>query len=196
MLAKLLQRAHDLGATAAAALPAHSLVVADHFAALCAAPYRCPSYGLAPSCPPHSQSPAEFRAELAHFHWVLVFRIDIPAAELLTVKRLAIARRIHTLAATLEGEAQQYDFTRARGLAAGSCYELYCTERGHCLVLTDHLPCPHADQMRPSLSGVGVDFTALTRAVNWPLPTTSPTSPDPVVEPAVSMLAGLVLLAA
>ena len=195
MLAKLLQRACSLGATAATALPARLLVVAEHFAALCAGPHRCPNYGLAPSCPPHSQSPAEFRAELAHFHWVLVFRIDVPATDLRTTKRLAIARSIHTLAATLETEAHQYGFTRAGGLAAGSCYELYCTEQGRCLVLTDHLPCPHADQVRPSLSAVGVDFTALTRAVDWPLPATSPTSPDPVAGPVMSMLAGLVLLA-
>ena len=131
----LLQRARDLGASAAAVLPARALVVADHFAALCAAPHRCPSYGLAPGCPPHSQSPARFRAELSHYQWVLVFRIDVPAADLRTGKRLEVARRIHALAATLEGEALTFGFARARGLAAGSCFELYCAERGRCAVL-------------------------------------------------------------
>ena len=194
MPAGLLQRARDLGATAAAALPARALVVADHFAALCAAPHRCPSYGLAPGCPPHSQSPARFRAELSHYQWVLVFRIDVPAADLRTGKRLEVARRIHALAATLEGEALTFGFARARGLAAGSCFELYCAERGRCAVLNDHLPCPFADRVRPSLSAVGVDFTALTAAVHWPLPMGGD-SPDPAVEPVLSMLAGLVLLA-
>ena len=88
LLGGMLARALHLGASAAAALPARDLVVADHFAALCAAPHRCPSYGLAPGCPPHSQSPAGFRAELADYRWVLVFRIDVPAADLRTGKRL------------------------------------------------------------------------------------------------------------
>ena len=60
--------------------------------------------------------------------------------------------------------------------------------------LADHLPCPFADRVRPSLSAVGVDFTALTAAVHWPLPMGGD-SPDPAVEPVLSMLAGLVLLA-
>ena len=98
------------------------------------------------------------------------------------------------MAATLEGEALTFGFARARGLAAGSCFELYCAERGRCAVLADHLPCPCADRVRPSLSAVGVDFTALTAAVHWPLPMGGD-SPNPAVEPVLSMLAGLVLLA-
>ena len=191
----LLQRARDLGASAAAVLLARALVVADHFAALCAAPHRCPSYGLAPGCPPHSQSPARFRAELSRDQWVLVFRIDVPAADLRTGKRLEVARRIHALAATLEGEALTFGFARARGLAAGSCFELYCADRDRCAVLAEHLPCPHQDRVRPSLSAVGVDFTALTAAVHWPLAPGGEASSQPATEPALSMLAGLVLLA-
>ena len=195
LLGGMLAGALHLGASAAAALPARDLVVADHFAALCAAPHRCPSYGLAPGCPPHSQSPAGFRAELADYRWVLVFRIDVPAADLRTGKRLEVARRIHALAATLETEAPGFGFTRARGLAAGSCFELYCADRDRCAVLAEHLPCPHQDRVRPSLSAVGVDFTALTAAVHWPLAPGGESSSQPATEPALSMLAGLVLLA-
>ena len=195
LLGGMLARALHLGASAAAALPARDLVVADHFAALCAAPHRCPSYGLAPGCPPHSQSPAGFRAELADYRWVLVFRIDVPAADLRTGKRLEVARRIHALAATLETEAPGFGFTRARGLAAGSCFELYCADRDRCAVLAEHLPCPHQDRVQPSLSAVGVDFTALTTAVHWPLAPGGESSSQPATEPALSMLAGLVLLA-
>ena len=195
LLGGMLERALHRGASAAAALPARDLVVADHFAALCAAPHRCPSYGLAPGCPPHSQSPAGFRAELADYRWVLVFRIDVPAADLRTGKRLEVARRIHALAATLETEAPGFGFTRARGLAAGSCFELYCADRDRCAVLAEHLPCPHQDRVRPSLSAVGVDFTALTAAVHWPLAPGGESSSQPATEPALSMLAGLVLLA-
>ena len=195
LLGGMLERALHLGASAAAALPARDLVVADHFAALCAAPHRCPSYGLAPGCPPHSQSPARFRAELADYRWVLVFRIDVPAADLRTGKRLEVARRIHALAATLETEAPGFGFTRARGLAAGSCFELYCADRDRCAVLAEHLPCPHQDRVRPSLSAVGVDFTALTAAIHWPLAPGGESSSQPATEPALSMLAGLVLLA-
>ena len=195
LLGELLEHARELGASAAAALPACDLVVADHFAALCAAPHRCPSYGLAPGCPPHSQPPAGFRAELADYRWVLVFRIDVPAADLRTGKRLEVARRIHALAATLETEAPGFGFTRARGLAAGSSFELYCADRDRCAVLAEHLPCPHQDRVRPSLSAVGVDFTALTAAVHWSPAVVGEASSQPATEPALSMLAGLVLLA-
>jgi hypothetical protein len=42
---------------------------------------------------------------------------------------------------------------------------------------------------------VGVDFTALTAAVHWSLAVVGEASSQPATEPALSMLAGLVLLA-
>ena len=194
LLGGMLARALHLGASAAAALPARDLVVADHFAALCAAPHRCPSYGLAPGCPPHAQSPARFAEELRGFEWLLAFRVDAPATDLLGAKRLDVARRVHRLAATLEGEARRLGWQRTRGLAAGSCFELYCADQERCAVLVGGA-CPHADRVRPSLSAVGVDFTALATAAGWSCGPIVPPAPQAPSEPVLALLAGLVLLA-
>lgn len=87
-MASLRGRAVGLGAAIAAViLPAATLVVAERLAALCATPHRCPSYGLAPGCPPHAQSPARFREALRAYKWVLVFKIEARAADLQGAKR-------------------------------------------------------------------------------------------------------------
>lgn len=186
--------ARTLGATATAILPAEALEVADRFAALCAAPHRCPSYGLAPGCPPHAVSPAVFREQVRQYRHILVFKIDAPAADLMGEERLVIARAIHRIAATLERAARSRGLAQARGLAAGSCKELFCAEAAACAVLTRQRPCPHADLARPSISAVGVDFAALAHTVGWEFGRIDPNKATGT-EPAMGLMAGLVLLA-
>lgn len=181
-----------LGATAVAIVPAESLVVEERFAALCAEPHRCPSYGLAPGCPPHALSPSLFREQLTNFHHILVFKIDVPAADLLGENRLPVARSIHRIAAGLEQAARAQGFPQAWGLAAGSCKELFCGEEEVCAVLHLRQPCLHADRARPSLSAVGVDFGALAASVGWEFGAIDPNRTDG--EPAMGLMAGLVLL--
>lgn len=189
----LLARASQLGASAAATLPAAALVVEDRFADLCGHPHRCPSYGLAPGCPPHALKPSRFREILDEFDQLLVFKIDCPMAALMGPERLAIARRIHLIAAALEAEALAGGWTRAMGLAAGSCKELFCPQ-APCLVLDQGLACPHGDQARPSLSALGVHFALLAEAVGWSchkIEAATTVSDDA----AMGLMAGLVLLA-
>lgn len=190
--ARLIDLALSLGATAASIVPAGSLVVEERLAALCAEPYRCPSYGLAPGCPPHALPPSLFRAQLAHFRHILAYKIDVPAADLLGERRLPVARTIHRIAAGLEQAALNRGFSQARGLAAGSCKELFCGEAEVCAVLHLRQPCPHADRVRPSLSAVGVDFGALATLVGWAFGAIDPNRTDG--EPAMGLMAGLVLL--
>lgn len=190
----LLVRAGQLGASAAAILPAAALVVEDRFAALCGTPHRCPSYGLAPGCPPHALKPSRFREILVEFDQLLVFKIDCPMAALMGSDRLAIARRIHLIAATLEAEALAGGWTRAMGLAAGSCKELFCPQQAPCVVLDQGLACPHGNRARPSLSALGVHFALLAEAVGWSyhkIEAATTVSDDA----AMGLMAGLVLLA-
>lgn len=188
----LIDLAYSLGATAASIVPAESLVVEERFAALCAEPHRCPSYGLAPGCPPHALSPSLFREQLKDYRHILVFKIDVSAADLLGEKRLPLARSIHRIAAGLEQAARAQGFSQARGLAAGSCKELFCGEEEVCAVLHRGRPCPHADRARPSLSAVGVDFSALAALVGWKFGAIDPNQASG--EPAMGLMAGLVLL--
>ena len=187
------ERATTLGASAAAVIPARSLVVEDRFAEMCATPQRCPSYRLAPGCPPHAMQPPVFRKLVASYHQILVFKMDAPVTALMGQARLPIARKIHFLAATLEQEAIAAGMLHARGLAAGSCKELFCAQHEVCVVLEHQQPCPHAHQARPSISALGVNFSALAQSVGWPF---GPLDPKTAAtgEPAMGLMAGLVLL--
>ena len=191
---RLQTRAGILGATGVAVIAAAELVVEDRFAAMCAEPHRCPSYGLAPGCPPHAMLPTEFRRMLRGFRQALVFKIDAPLADLQTDKRKDIARCIHVIAATLEHEAIQCGFACAHGIAAGSCKELFCGDQESCRFLHRKQPCPHADQARPSLSALGINFALLAATADWPF--SKPGEQGmPSQEPVMAMMAGLVLLA-
>lgn len=186
-------QARSLGATAAVIIPAHALAVEDRFAAMCAAPHRCPSYGLAPGCPPHAMHPSAFRQQIETYQQILVFKIDAPVADLMGEKRVAIARIIHRIAATVEREAHSRGLARARGLAAGSCKEVFCAEEEACVVLNKQQPCLHPNLARPSISAVGVDFAALADSVGWPFNKIDPDQ-APSGEPAMGLMAGLILL--
>jgi predicted metal-binding protein len=187
-------QARSLGASAAAIIPAKSLIVEDRLAALCAAPQRCPGYGLAPGCPPHAISPAVFRRRLEAYQHILVFKIDAPIADLLGPERLPLARSIHRIAATLERAACNRGLALARGLAAGSCKELFCGEEEVCVVLHKQQPCRHPDLARPSLSAMGINFTALAQSVGWQFARIDPDQASEG-EASLGLMAGLVLLA-
>jgi len=183
----------SLGANAAELVSPGSLIVKDHLAALCGAPHRCPSYGLAPGCPPHAIKPEAFRELLFTFQHILVFKIDAPVSALMGQERLEIARRIHTIAATIEQEASASGWRLAKGLAAGSCKELFCPELAVCPVLAQGSPCLHAGLARPSLSAMGVDFASLAKSVGWQFEKV-PNQPAATGEPIMGLMAGLVLL--
>jgi predicted metal-binding protein len=122
---------------------------------------------------------------------MLVFKIDAPISVLMGPERVGVARRIHRIAAALEQEALSRGFAQARGLAAGSCKELFCAEEAACVVLKDQQPCPHSDLARPSISALGVNFTALADSVGWQFDKIDPTVDD---ASAMGLMAGLVLL--
>lgn len=183
-------QALSLGASACGVIAPADLVIEERFAAMCGAPTPCPSYGLAPGCPPHAPSVQDFRGELARYQQVLVFKIDASMADLLGENRLEIARTIHRIAANLEQMAQQQGL-RAKGMAAGSCKELFCGDEEACMVLAQALPCRHPDLARPSISAVGVDFAALAGKLGWPFGPLPSAPPD---TPVMGLMAGLVLL--
>ena len=193
-LASLTVRALALGASEATHSAPTVLVIEERFADMCAAPVRCPNYGLAPGCPPHAIRPHLFKEQLRQVQHMLVFQIKAPATDLQGSRRLGIARKIHTIAATIEQEACQHGWSQARGLAAGSCKELFCADLPRCPVLQRTGVCLHPDKARPSLSAMGINFSLLARAVGWQAnilgqPQGGNRSPE------IGMMVGLVLLA-
>ena len=165
---ELLDLAIKRGASRALWLPVSKVVVEERFAAMCRSP-RCPSYGLAPGCPPHVMSAGRFREVLAGYEWVLVFTRDVAAAMLQGNSRLEVAKQIHEIAATIELAAVSFGFSQAYGIAAGSCKELFCPEDQACRVLQCNQPCRFPDKARPSVSGLGVNVSALCTALGWQL---------------------------
>ena len=104
----------------------------------------------------------------------------------------ALRLAIHRIAATLEQEAISHGLLHSRGLAAGSCKELFCPQEEPCVVLARQLPCRHPELARPSLSALGVDFAALAHSLGWPF---ARIDPDQRADAAMGLMAGLVLLA-
>jgi predicted metal-binding protein len=137
--------------------------------------------------------PAVFRDILRSYHQVLVFKIDAPVAVLMGPERLDIARAIHRIAATIEQEALDRCLFLAKGVAAGSCKELFCSQEKGCVVLEKMQPCLHADRARPSLSALGVNFALLAQTAGWKFEKIEEKATSNG-EPAMGLMAGMVLL--
>lgn len=189
---QLKEKAIRLGADDACLLPVHVLQVKDHLANFCQKPYKCPSYGLCPGCPPHAMTSAQFRLLVQSCCYVLLFKIDVPMPVLLGKERPHFVRRIHVISASLEGFIHTHSHYLAHAYAAGSCKELFCASLAACPVIEKRAPCLHPQLARPSLSAVGVDFTALAQAAAWPF------APEGIRDDTTSilmgMLAGFVLI--
>jgi predicted metal-binding protein len=188
----LLDHAYQLGVTDAQLIPAAAVTVEARLAQMCREP-ACPAYGRSINCPPHVMKPARFRRLLQEFNHTLVFKFDTATAILQSDARLSVARRVHETAAQLERLALALSYRRARGLAASSCKRIFCDDYEVCLALTAGGECRHPERARPSLAGLGVDFSALAAILGWPLhPITRDTDPGAV---PTGFMAGMVLLA-
>lgn len=189
---RLLAHAFQMGVTDAQLIPADAVTVEARFAQMCREP-ACPAYGRSINCPPHVMKPERFRRLLQGFSQALVFKFDTATEILQSDARHAVARRVHETAAELEAQATACGYRRARGLAASSCKRIFCDDYESCLALTEGGQCRHPDQAKPSLSGLGVDFTALALILGWPIqPITQDTS---TAEVPMGFMAGMVLLA-
>jgi predicted metal-binding protein len=134
----------------------------------------------------------EFRDLLSTYRRVLVFRIDAPTRMLMSDERMEVAGVVHEMAARIETLAADAGFTRARAFAAGACKVIFCSDVARCVVLSEGAECPHADRVRPSMSGVGVDFKELSRAMGWQ--GQAIIGRDRVEDVEMSFMAGIVLV--
>jgi predicted metal-binding protein len=187
----LVQHALALGVGDARLIASDRIQVEEKLARICEDP-GCPGYGQGANCPPHVMQPAAFRALLQRYPEALVFKFDVPTEILLGDERFEVARLVHETAAELECRALSCGYAAARGLAAGSCKRIFCVEEKDCQVLATHSVCRHPNAARPSISGLGVNFFELARAVGWSIHRITRTS-DPKEVP-MGLMAGIVLL--
>ncbi|HSM73634.1 MAG TPA: DUF2284 domain-containing protein [Desulfobacterales bacterium] len=191
LAAEVARRAVALGATDAVLLAAAAVSIQDRLAAFCHSP-RCPAFGQSRNCPPHSIHPDQLRRQMGRFAHALVFKIDVPAARLLTDRHHPVARKIHIIAAALERYARRRGFSRCMGFGAGSCKPLFCRRQTACPALPAPFACRYARAARPSLSGAGIDAFQLARDAGWPMqPLTSASDPRNAPD---GLLMGLLLL--
>jgi predicted metal-binding protein len=165
-LEDLAELAVSLGASAAKVLPADAVKAEDYLAGLCLET-RCPNYNLSPTCPPHVEGPAWLREFLRGIDHVLVLKLELPRDAMYSEERREIGKLLHFIVIQVEEAARAMGLAESRGLAGGSCKNLFCTDERECAVLHGDGQCRHPDAARPSISGYGIDTNHLTRAAGW-----------------------------
>jgi predicted metal-binding protein len=190
-LDELTRLACDLGASAAAVIPASEISAEEDLAKLCRNP-QCENYGLSASCPPHVAGPDRFREIQKTFQQAVVFKIDVPSEILLSSQRRDIFQLLHEIAAAIEQAAVKMGYSHSKGFAGGSCKMLFCRDQTDCRVLAEGGACRHPDRARQSMSGFGINVSKLLQAAGWQMDKIiRETNPEDVPMGAVS---GLVLI--
>lgn len=190
-LAELVQEARRLGADAAEILTIENVTVDDSLVNMCR-DSKCEFYGVSINCPPHVSGPSGFREIAKDYHQALVFKIDVPTESLMSENRRTFFQRLQEIAAGTEIKAAVLGYAKAKGFAGGSCKDIFCSAHEDCQVLTEGKPCRHPDKARPSMSGYGINVSALTKAAGWEMSRiTRDTDPAAV---SMAMLCGLILL--
>lgn len=184
-------RARGLGASRAVVVSVSRIPVEEAVAALCRRP-RCPGYGQSANCPPHTLTPEMARPWIRSFDRALVFKKDVPPAQLLSETRNERFREIYETAVALEAWAEAKWGFSAAALAAGSCKPVFCPDRP-CASLTPSGTCRFPHLARPSMEALGINVFALARSVGWRIHFIGRDT-DPAAVPS-AMLAGMVLLA-
>ncbi|MCG8473043.1 MAG: DUF2284 domain-containing protein [Desulfobacterales bacterium] len=179
----------ELGATAAGVINANEIVVNPGLVTYCSK--GCPSYNTSGNCPPHGPDARAFQLSLDWYQRAVVFKMDLPVSVLMGDARLPASRKLHGIAAALEGVAQGSGSTLTMGVATGGCRLLFCKNQNTCLKIESGC-CRHEKLAKPSMSGLGVDFTALCRSLKWPLQKI--TSKSVLTEDEWGAMAGFVLV--
>lgn len=190
-LPELLAFAASLGVGDAKLMAVDRITVEDHFRSQCEEP-RCPNYNTSINCPPHSMMPEQFRDHIKGFIHALAFKFDVPNEAVQGPKRREASLLLHETTAAIEHQAKSLGFERARGYSSGGCKRTFCHEHADCAALQEGGQCRHPDEARPSLSGMGVNWHKLSKALGWTMQRNEAGDLSPGGQTV--MMAGLVLL--
>ncbi len=186
----LLDKARSFGASDAVFVSADMISVEDRIISFCRPP-QCEGYGRSIYCPPHAMKPAEARSWISEFRRGILFKLDVPIAELMTGERFSFFRKIFEISADLEELCKAHGHVRSKSLAAGSCKPVFC-EDNPCRALEPKGTCRFPRLARPSMEAVGINVFDLAEKVGWEMhPITRNTREGKV---ARGLLAGLTLL--
>ena len=188
---KIIQKTVELGVSDVQVISADAIPIEPHLAKLCEEP-KCHGYGQSAKCPPHGMKPEQFMEHIRQYRHAIVFKFDVPTEVLLSEERQEVSRLVHETASAVEKLAIASGYAKAKGLAAGSCKRLFCGEYEKCSVLARDGDCRFPELAKPSMSGLGINFFALSRMLGWQInKITKESDPDDV---PMGLMAGMVLV--
>jgi predicted metal-binding protein len=164
-LARLCQKARELGASQAVAIPAVDIVVDERTSLKCFVPL-CPHYGIDLMCPPNVIPVSKFREILGGYHHAILIKVDIPLINKSKRKPKAdymkaledAQKRLHDIVCQIESISLADGYHFAAGLTGGSCP--LCEE---CIGVKSGLSCRHPYKARPAMEAMGIDVMATAR---------------------------------
>lgn len=183
----LCQKATELGATKAVAIPVSNIVVEERVRFKCFVP-RCPCYGFNLMCPPHVMSVADFRKILDGYHGAILLKINStssePPEELAGPNNLTEAWDVVMFAGKkgeqLAAPARKYAHALRDNMAKLNeiigQIESLCLREGYffaaglsaggcsfcdeCVGPNSGKPCRHPFKARPSMEAMGINVAA------------------------------------
>jgi len=167
-LEQLTKEAKKLGATSSAIISTKEIQIKDDLAALCNGEYICPNYGLAASCPPYVEGPAEFRKWQAQSKYSITVKIELPTTVMFSDERNGVMQLLHQIVSAVEQKAIEIGCNTSKGFAGWSCKKLFCDDQEMCCVVAVNNTCLHIEVARPSMSGFGIDVSQLMLESGWP----------------------------
>lgn len=183
-------KAVGLGASDTRIITTGMISIEEDIVEMCKPPL-CDGYGQSANCPPNVMSPKEARMWISDFCAALLFKIDVSPEKLFSPEGLYVFKNVYIIASELETLAVGRGFVLSKGLGAGSCKEVFCSDIP-CDALTNHGKCRYPSLARPSMEALGINVFRLARDVGWEIHTILRNS-NPLAIPE-AMLAGLLLI--
>ena len=167
----LCQKARELGASQAVALPVADIVVDERTALKCLVPI-CSHYGVDLMCPPNVPPVSKFKEMLKHYRRAVLIGVEIPLEDppanrkrrsekprdkyrhILRGSKKKLLEIVEQIESSCMGEGYHF----AAGLLGGSCP--LCKE---CVGVKSGLPCRHPFKARPSMEAMGISVVATAR---------------------------------
>jgi predicted metal-binding protein len=164
----------ELGASAAAIIPASDVIIDERVRLKCTVP-RCLRAGESPNCPPYAPDVDLVRRAVIRYSWAILVRCDVVPIEDYAPGRgktkeekrrvLSFHQKSGEVVTALERQAYKDGYHLAMGFGGGSCKDYLC--KGMICQYLDSGRCRFPHQARPAMEGVGIDVLDLINKAGW-----------------------------
>ena len=168
------QMALDLGASAAAIIPASDVIIDERVRLKCTVP-RCLRAGETPNCPPYALDLDLVRQAVKRYSWAVLIKCDVGPIEDYAPGRgktkeekrrvLSFHQKSGEVVTALERQAYKDGYHLAMGFGGGSCKDYLC--KGMICQYLDSGRCRFPHRARPAMEAVGIDVLNLINKAGW-----------------------------